>query len=62
MRDKLGYVDCQWDNMVGYSAEYWCGAMEEKTFRKCLAKAVRECDPKTLLWLAKTVMKYGNVP
>ena len=53
---KYDYVDCFPDNFVGYSAEYLSEVMSEATFRRCLAKAIRECDKQTLSWLAKRLM------
>jgi len=58
--DKLNYISCGWDNMVGYSAEYWCGALEDKDYRKYMTKAIMECHPQTLLWMARTLMSHGG--
>ena len=56
MPKEYDYVDCFADNFVGYSAEYLSEVMSEATFRRCLAKAIRECDKQTLSWLAKRLM------
>lgn len=57
MTKKYDYIDCNVDNLIGYSAEFWHSAMTPKTYRKCIAKAVKECDHVTLSWLAATIMR-----
>jgi len=56
-KEKLNYIDCKVDNLIGYSAEYWCGALEAKDYRKYMTKAIKDCDYPTLLWLAKQLMR-----
>lgn len=60
--NKLNYISCRWDNMVGYSTEYWCGALKTKDYRQYMTKAIEDCDRKTLLWLARTIMSHGDKP